>query len=183
MGDWFQSIVDPEATEAEAPALADRVLRWLVDEQIVASERTDCVLSNRGGYAPGPAYVKATGSPDAHVLQLRANGLEVVSSHTVFHNGGLGFEIVCAACGGRFDPPQGLWADAVSEWYDRAGQGMLACPGCSVSRPISEWQHDPPLGFGNLGLTFWNWSELIDEFVSAVGKRLGDRVLLVVGKL
>jgi hypothetical protein len=106
VGDWFQSIVDPEAAEAEASALADRVLRWLVDEQIVASERIDCVLSDRGGYAPGPAYVKATGSPDAHVLQLRTNGLGVVSTRTVFHNGGLGFEIVCAACSGRFEPPR-----------------------------------------------------------------------------
>jgi hypothetical protein len=54
MGDWFQTIVDPEATEAEAPALADRVLYWLIEERIVVGERTDCVLGD-GGYAPGPA--------------------------------------------------------------------------------------------------------------------------------
>lgn len=182
MGDYFQSIVDPEATEAEAPSLADRVLRWLIDEQIVASELTDCVFM-KPGYAPGPTYVKATGAPDVHVLKLRTNGLEVVSTRTVFHNGGLGFDLVCAACGSRIEPMQGWWADAVGEWYDRAGPGMLECPNCQVARPVTEWQHDPPLGYGNVGFTFWNWPSLTDDFVASVGKLLGHRVLHVEGKL
>lgn len=183
MGDWFQSIVDPEATEAETPSLADRVLCWLIDEQIVASELTDCVLDESGGYAPGPAYVKATGAPDVHVLKLRTNGLEVVSTRTVFHNGGNGFELECTACKYRYEPGPGGWADAVGEWYDRAGPGMLACPKCQVARPVTEWQHDPPLGYGNLGFTFWNWPKLTNDFVLSVGKLLGHRVLHVVGKL
>ena len=182
MGDWFQTIVDPEATEAEAPALADRVLHWLIDEQIVVGERTDCILGD-GGYAPGPAYEKATGSHDKYLLATRTNGLEVVSTHTVFHNGGLGVDIVCWSCGGRFEPPNGLWGDAVGQWYQRNGPGMLACPGCGASRRITEWQHDPPLGFGNVGFTFWNWPKLTEEFVAAIGKRLGHRVQLVVGKI
>jgi hypothetical protein len=183
MGNHFQSIVDPEATEAEAPALADRVLRWLIAEQIVVPERTDCVLSESGGYAPGPAYVKATGAPDVHVLTLRTNGMEVVSTRTVFHSGEGDLELICGTCGSRIEPKQGWWADAVGEWYDRAGPGMLACPVCGISRPVTEWQHDPPLGFGNLGFTFWNWPMLTDDFVASVGKLLGNRVLDVAGHL
>lgn len=155
MGDWFQSVVDPEATEAEAPTLADSVLRWLVAEGVVVPERSDCTLGE-AGHAPGPSYVKATGLPDKHLLTLWTNGLAVVSTRTVFHKGGLGFDIVCSSCGGRFEPPDGLWADAVGEWYDRNGPGPLACPGCKAVRPITAWRHDPPLGFANLGFTFWN---------------------------
>ena len=182
MGDSFQTIVDPAATEAEAPALADRVLCWLINEQVVARDRTNCVLGD-GGYGPGSAYIKATESPDPHLLRSRTNGLEVVSTHTVFHNGGLGFDIVCLLCGGRFEPQQGVWGDAVSEWYNRTGPGMLACPGCGASRAITEWRHDPPIGFGNVGFTFWNWPTLQEQFVAAVGKQLGHRVFVVQGKL
>lgn len=182
MADSFQSIVDPEATAAEAPALAGRVLRWLIDEHIVVGDRTDCILGD-GGYAPGPAYVKATAAPDKYLLEMRTNRVEVVSTRTVFHNGALGFEIVCSSCGGRFEPPSGCWGDAVGEWYDGSGVGMLACSGCGAARAITDWQHDPPFGFGHVGFTFWNWPRLTEEFVSQVGKQLGHRVFVVLGKL
>src|SRR5205807_10221013 len=143
--------------------LADRVLRWLIDEQIVVGNRTGCILGD-SGYAPAAEYMKATGSPDEYLLATRTNGVEVVSTRTVFHNGGVGFEIVCSSCGGRFDPPTGLWGHAVGEWYDRSGPGMLACPGCGAKRQITEWCHDPLLGFGNAGFTCWNCPKLTDAY-------------------
>ncbi len=182
MGNLFQSVVDPEAIEAEAPALADRVLRWLIDEEVVVPERSDCILGE-GGHGPGPLYVKATGTSDGHLLGLRTNGLEVVSTRTVFHNGGLGFDIVCLSCGGRFGPQNSLWGNAVDEWYERRGPGLLACPACKAMLTITEWRHDPPLGFANLGFTFWNWQRLTDSFVATIGARLGHRVIVVHGKL
>ena len=182
MGDWFQTIVDPEATEGEAAELADSVLRWLIEEQIVVSQRSNCTLGD-AGYAPGTCYTKATGSPEEHFLSLWTNGLELVSKRSVFDNGGFGFDIVCASCGGRFEPPKGLWADAAGEWFDRSGPGLLACPGCRAVRAITEWRHDPPLGFANLGFTFWNWPAVTDAFVRAIGERLGHRVFVVAGKI
>jgi len=182
MGDWFQSIIDPKATEADAPLLAQALLRWLVDEEIVVAEKSDCTYGD-GGHAPGPCYTKAIGTPSDRIHGLRTNGVEVVCIRTVFHNGGLGFKIVCDACGGRFDPPQGLWGDAVGEWYDRSGPGLLACPQCNATRPITEWRHDPNFGFANLGFTFWNWPKLADEFVDAFGERIGHGAVVVVGKL
>lgn len=180
MGDYFQSIVDPEATEAEAPHLADRVLRWLIDEQIVVSEPTDCILSKSRGYAPEAAYVKATGGPDDWLFKFRTNGLEVVSARHFFYNGPTNFKPVCGECGNRIErTPE--WSHAANEWYVRAGPGMLQCPACLVSRPVTEWEHDPPVGFGNLGFTFWNWPPLTTEFIAALGQRLGHRVVHVEG--
>ncbi|MFD5336910.1 hypothetical protein [Streptomyces hawaiiensis] len=40
MGDHFQTIVDLDATEADAEPLARRVVDWLVTEGIVLAERT-----------------------------------------------------------------------------------------------------------------------------------------------
>lgn len=96
------------ANDAEAALLAERVLRWLIDEQIVVAERTDCIMGD-GGHAPGLRYIKTTESSDLHFLKLRTNGVEIVSTHTIFHNGGLGFEIVCSSCGGRFEPLHARW--------------------------------------------------------------------------
>jgi len=182
MGDQFQSVVDPDASEVEAPALAEKLLQWFINEGIVSPERSDCVLGD-SGYAPGRFHCKAIGSENQHLLRLRTNGLEVVSTHTVFHNGGLGFELVCESCGGSFDPPQGAWGDAVGEWYDRSGPGLLACPGCQAVRAITKWRHAPPFGFANLGFTFWNWPSLLESFIGEISERLGHNVTVVVGKV
>jgi hypothetical protein len=119
MGDSFQSIVDPVATEAEAPILAERILAGLVAEQIVVPEPSDCVLGR--GYAPGRLHENAMRTRYEPLLQLQTNGLEIISKRTVFHNGGLGFELVCHSCGSRCEPPHPSWGDAVGEWYDPAG--------------------------------------------------------------
>jgi hypothetical protein len=164
MGDRFQTIVDPEAAEAETPALAASLLQWLIDEGIVVAQESDCALADEG-YAPGPSWSKATGPSDYHLQEMRANGLQIVVKHNVFHNGGLGFEIVCDSCGGRFEPPDGSWGDAVGEWYDHSGPGLLACPGCKAVRMITDWRHDPNIGFANLGFEFWNWPPLLNELL------------------
>jgi hypothetical protein len=69
------------------------------------------------------------------------------------------------------------------EWYEQKGPGILACPHCGEERPITEWQHDPPWGFGYLGFEFWNWPPFEPSFVEAAAKQLGHRVILVEGKL
>ncbi|MCA8986629.1 MAG: hypothetical protein KDA78_03255 [Planctomycetaceae bacterium] len=182
MGDWFQSVVDRDATESEAPELGAAILEWLVDEGIVTSDATDCVLGSDTGYPPGPNYHKATGGTDEHLLQLVTNGLDVITKRNVFHSGQGGFELICSACSDRIEVPE-TWGDAVGEWYENKGPGLLACPRCGERQPINEWEHDPPWGFANLGFKFWNWPALTDDFVKDIAEHLGHRVLLVAGKL
>lgn len=182
MGDYFQTIVDPEATGEEALALARRVLDWLVGEQVVVPERTDCTLGE-GGYAPGSAHFKAIASPGVEMLPLRTNGLEITAARTVFFSGPDSFDIVCPACDVRFESPWDGFSDAVGVWYDRSGPGMLVCPGCGMANAVTDWHYDPPFGFGDLGLTFWNWPKLSEAFVATVGEILGHRVFVVHGKI
>ena len=47
MGDWFQTIVDKDASVEEAEILAYEIRDWLIDRGIIQATMTDCVL--RGG--------------------------------------------------------------------------------------------------------------------------------------
>ncbi len=182
MGDWFQTVSDRDATESESQELGAAIHQWLVDEGIVSSDATDCVPGSDIGYPPGPNYQKATGESDDHLLKLATNGLDVITKRSVFHSGQGGFELICSACSDRFEAPN-VWGDAVSQWYENKGPGIMACPHCGGRQPINEWKHDPPWGFANLGFEFWNWPPLSDDFVQTIGERLGHRVVLVSGKL
>ena len=183
MGDHFQIIVDQHVEATAAVTHADRVLRWLIDEGIVESRQSDCVLGKDGGYRPGPSFAKVTDRPDDRFLTLRTNGLAVITGRTVFDAGQGGLDLVCAVCAHRFEATSGAWANAVSEWYDQSGPGLLQCPRCGECRPVVEWQHDPVYGYGNLGFEFWNWPTLRPDFIQAVGEWLSHPVVLVRGKL
>ncbi|MFJ7178051.1 hypothetical protein ACIQXA_16990 [Streptomyces massasporeus] len=70
MGDHFQTIVDLDASAADAERLAGRVVDWLVTEGIVLAERTDCVLGRSLGHPPAPRPCptgpgRTTASPSA----------------------------------------------------------------------------------------------------------------------
>ncbi|HEY0095506.1 MAG TPA: hypothetical protein VGB96_14340, partial [Archangium sp.] len=66
MGDFFQTIVDKDVTEDEAPRLAEQVREWLVSRQLIEPDLADCALSEPG-YRPGPH-----------------NGLQIQVGRTVF---------------------------------------------------------------------------------------------------
>ena len=182
MGNLFQNLVAPEIAADQAKTDAERVLAWLIAEEIVTPEMTDCVLGADLGYPPGPLYAKATGTADPHLLSLRTNGMAIIAKRTVFHSGQGGFELVCSACKSKLQPPDG-WGDAVSDWFNQSGSGELACPACGASRPIVEWQHSPPWAFGELGFQFWNWPQFTQAFIRAFENQLHSRVVRVYGKL
>ncbi|MBI5570907.1 MAG: hypothetical protein HY914_13270 [Desulfomonile tiedjei] len=184
MGEWYQMIVDEEASEEDAPVLASSIRDWLVAEGIIEGTPTDCLLSEEKGYPPGPNHIKAAdaGLGDDYMFRFGINGMEIITERTVFHTMGFPFELLCADCGHLFEPPY-EWGDAVTEWYVRTGPGNFPCPQCGVERSITEWQYDPPWGFGNLGFKFWNWPPFEPWFVEEVSRRLGHPVVVVDGKL
>lgn len=182
MSDGYQSIVDIEASEDEAPPLALAVLKWLQSEGIVSLESSDCVLGEGYGYAPGPKYQKAVGKLDPMLLQLQINGLKVIPKRTVFDAGGAGFSLECPTCSTAFDEVAG-WGDSVGEWFEQSGTALLQCPKCHASNPVLKWKHDPKYAFGNLGFEFWNWLPFTDTFIEQVRSRLGHRIVIVNGCL
>jgi hypothetical protein len=181
VGDYYQTIVDRDVGEEAAPDLASAIRGWLIAEGIIGAATSGCALGGKEGYPPGPHYAKATERACPRLLQTRPNGLEIIPQRDVFYSLTGEDELVCAACSRRFEHPEG-WGDAVAEWYHRRGPGLLACPACGATRPITEWPHDPAWGFGNLGFQFWNWPRLKTSFIEDVSRRLGHRVVLALGK-
>lgn len=97
MGNRFQNLVAPDIPATRAQAEGDRLLAWLIAEQIVSSETRDCVLGAEAGHPPGLQYAEATGGADPYLLGSSCNGMSVIAKRTVFHSGQGGFELICSA--------------------------------------------------------------------------------------
>ncbi len=182
MGDWFQIIVDREASPGEAERLASEIRDWLAGWGIVQNTMTNCVLGGDGqGYAPGPEYRQVVDFDHHHNIQiLKTNGLQITVGRMVFHPGQGDYTVSCPKC--HTACVQSEWNKAIGEW-NKGQTGTLYCPICKQSTPITEWTFEPMWGFGNLGFKFWNWPPLKDDFVSEIGKRLAHRIIVVKGKL
>src|SRR5262245_22820406 len=140
MGDSFQTIVDRDASLVQAESLAKSIREWLVDEQVVVAELTDCVLGSPGGHAPGPRFDDVLVKPDtSSTRQLCTNGLEIVVGRTVFHAGGIGFGLVCQHCGKRLGEGGNQWTQAMDEWCFERGPAVFVCPSCGQGTGVADW--------------------------------------------
>ncbi|WP_371778443.1 hypothetical protein [Streptosporangium subroseum] len=193
MGDHFQVIVDVQASQQEADALAADVRGWLISSGVVSAERTDCVPSTDLGYPPGP---RADAVVDLSGWSVPwQDGLDITTGRTVFDAGqGEPMAVTCPYCSVTidlvdedFDLSYEAWEpfrEVVHGW----GEGrdvIIPCPACS--RPVEptswKWAEDYFV-LAHLGFTFWNWPPLRQEFVAEFTRRLADhRTALLEGKL
>ena len=191
MGDHFQTLVDVDATPAEAAELASRALDWLVREAIVCAERTECVLSAPLGNPPGRGWAKAVADPGWEPR----DGLKIETGRTVFHGGQGGAQYAtCSQCAGRtwfyteswetIDGADGAFFDAIKVWHE-TGEATVTCPSCNRVSDLTSWRWaDDYFAFGYLGFEFWNWPEFTPRFVNEFAQVLdGHRVSRVWGKL
>jgi hypothetical protein len=176
MADWNHWIADLEATPAQAPVLADRVLDRLVDQGIVRAERTGCVLGDvEGGHAPGPAFAKAVTKAGIGLMDQWANGLEIDVGRTVFYGEvQAGDRVTCPRCGIR--PPVDVLLPVVEEWAD-GGPYAPMCPGCRRPVGLNDWRWPVPWACAEFGLRFWNWPPLAPAFRARLAGLLGHRTV------
>lgn len=189
MGDYNQAIIDVEVTTAEhARELASDVLAWLIAEQIIEDRLCDGCLGEGACYPPGPRFMQACGGKEdaalngnyAEFSRMATNGLKVLTGRSVVcnHQGEFG-PVACPECA-AFSPIDKLW-EAGEIWFEHKGDTMT-CDSCGRASMLSRWIH-PDVGFLVLAFQFWNWSPLSDEFIAAVGARLGNRVATITGKV
>lgn len=183
MGDWFQRLADVQATGDEAAALGADLVKWLLKTEVVAGEPVDeCVLGGTG-YRPGRRYAEALADPaEDWFLKFQINGVEVVTERTVFDAGQGELCVLCPRCLNEVEFDDVI-EPGIAEWWSGAGNGDRACPRCGARSALNEWDWQPPWAFGYLGLEFWNWPPLSERFIDATGKRLGHRLVPVLGKL
>jgi hypothetical protein len=191
MGDHFQTIVDLDATAADAPKLAARALGWLVREGIVRPEHTDCVLGAPSGNPPAEQWPKAVLDPGWEP----ADGLKIETVRTVFWGGqGDAQYATCPQCTGQTwfytedrEPVPGTHAafgDAINAWH-ATGEASVTCPSCAQASELTWWRWaDDYYAFGYLGFEFWNWPEFDPRFIADFSRILDDhRMVRVWGKL
>ncbi|MFI6768235.1 hypothetical protein [Streptomyces sp. NPDC050355] len=195
MGDYFQTIVDVDATAEDAARLGAKVVAWLVAEGIVEAEPSNCVLDGDGrGHAAGPRYGTAV-----HDDTYENGGLYVHVGRTMFDSGqGHPEAVTCPHCSARteltladqpWEPDDEAWEPfrgAIRGWDEGDAEATkVGCRSCGRAAPVDRWRwKDDFFAFGHLGFTFWNWTNLRDAFVAEFSPRLGGhRTVELGGKL
>lgn len=186
MSDRYQIAADLDADIQSAEGTAARLREWMISKKIIVAEpTTDCTYGDRAGYPPGENYSLAASDkkPSATMFTQRPNGVDFITEHSVFYAAGVGrITMLCSACGESCELND-AWSAAVDEWYASKGPGVLKCEFCGAAAPVTNWRHDPPFAFGNVGVQFWNWPRLSDEFLIELGQVVGHRFRLVFGKI
>lgn len=181
MGNWYEIIADRDVSEAEAPVLAERMRIWLAERGVIEAVPDRDFLGTLI-HRPGPAYQSTLKEPNPYTETVK--GLEFVVQRNVFFQ--MPLRLTCGACGARFEPDDEgweRWNDAANAWWAGDATVLYACPGCGRPERLTEWSGDAPWCFGCLGLQFWDWAPLSEQFIQEVTEQLGHRTVVIRGKL
>jgi hypothetical protein len=197
MGDYFERIVDVEATGEEAGPLAKRMVDWMVSEGLITREMSgEGVYSTTvdEGYEPGPDWAWAVQGSAETWWQP---GPVAVLVGREYHVGGQGQDeaasATCPRCDAktviidypeRFEADEEAWRpfrNGIAAWKE-TGEGSVVCPVCRASVPVTEWQFDSGFALGALAFDFWGWPPLSDSFLAEFRRELGHRTEEQSGK-
>ncbi len=182
--------------------IADRVINWLQEQSIIEKELSNCVLGiNDLGYKPGSGYLDSV-KYDEDILRWTVCGVEVTTKRTVFN--AMSFsalvEMYCPSCRrNRFEgitardfvmdslteEQNELYRDVFPQFdnWTKNEEAKLSCPHCETPARIDDYEIGTGITLSNLGLTFWNWPEFKDEFVSNIKEQFGTEIKVIVGHL
>jgi hypothetical protein len=177
MGDSFITLVPNPVKSDEVGNLSRRTTDWLIANKIILPSLSDCILGKGKGYAPGQNCKDIIEGDDFGLTGPGVNGLEVITNRRVFDNGGNGLEEMnCPHCGTN---NIGLeWGEMVDGWH-RGENDLMKCMGCNKATSIIDYEFVPALGFGEFGITFWNWPKFNEKFLSDL-KRLLNKDIKVI---
>lgn len=197
VGDFFERVVDLEATAEEAGPLAGRVVDWLAAEGIITRATSgDGVYSpsTDHGYVPGPDWARAVADASDPSWLPGPVAVLVGRAH---HVGGQGEDeadsVTCPRCAARtvvIDHPESFEADeevwqpfreGIEAWK-ATGRGEVPCPACGVPVAVTEWDFGPEFDLGALAFDFWGWPPLGVRFLTEFRARLGHRTGTQSGK-
>lgn len=180
MSDHSISIVPRLSRFINKEKTIDQILEWLVSLDIVKPTLSDCVLSSNNGYAISNGAMNVTKVPEILPFDLITNGLEIITERQIFHTGENGIqELICPNC--NSDLSSESW-DFLNEW-DENNSDNLTCPSCNGKAEIHNFRFTPQWGFSDLGFTFWNWSELKEDFVNEFKQKLNCDINVVLTKI
>lgn len=165
-------------------------------------ELSDCVLRMKNkGYRPGKNHVQVIGYDD-DLLRLNVCGLEFKTQREVINAGAFTAmtKMECPNCHkNRFEgiTPQDFFTDNCTEeqlklfhsvfpQFDSCIAGeeaKLKCPHCLSESKIEDDKTDNSIPFSNFGLTFWNLSDLTNEFFEELKTVIGTDIIRINGHI
>lgn len=180
MGDHSITIVPRKSTFPGNEVAAKKILTWLVSNDIVKGEASDCVLGASYGYAMSDGAKKITSLPEYLPFPLITDGLEIVTERSVFDTGENGLEeMICPACKQNIANEEWTF---FGSWFEDNTDNIV-CPLCEKESSIHHFIFTPQWGFSNLGFRFWNWPDFTDEFILQFTKLLACDVDIVYTKI
>lgn len=193
MSTYLQAIIDPVVSEEEAKKLSKVILNWLIKEKIIKNELKHCVLHSKNfGYIPGKNFLKATDldeDPLSANLNYKSfskeliNGLEVITKrHMTYDYGRRMDEILCPECNMSREPDK-VWGNAITEWLEYKGLGLILCPHCNNESSVIKWKHIEEVGYGVLTFNFWDWAPLSSDFIEEFSKKLNHKLIFISTKI
>ncbi|WP_410872092.1 hypothetical protein [Nocardia sp. A7] len=196
MGDYFERIVDLDVAAADAGAVAERMVEWMVSRgwllRETSSDGVYSLLADEG-YVAGPDWAQLTQTWGEDWIP---GPVAVIVGRNAHHGGQGDIEpaaVICPHCRAKtviIDYPQAweadpaVWqpfSDAIDSWIE-SGDGAVTCGSCATPSPIIAWQWCDGFALGALAFDFWGWPPLTDEFLAAFTAELGHRTEHLTGK-
>jgi len=164
MSEYFMMLADVDATPSQAEGIVRAVLDRFRNLGLITGDADPDFVYGGPRYRPGHALAELY-EYDKHrspFWETYNCSLEF-NANRYFNGWALNLSekgFICPACGAAPFDPGDAWKSigkAVEEWMDESGPSLVPCPECRKTYSITEWRHDPPLGFCNVSFTFWNW--------------------------
>ncbi len=169
-----QTILVPQISSFPAhEARARAMLRWLVQQNIVAELTTTCgSIGKRMAYAVAPGARRVVERPELLPFDRAINGLEIITKRCIYTPAeGFLEEAGCPEC--RQEVGEALF-DSLEDWMPGHSDNF-SCPRCGHEDDINGFWFLQPCGFSNLGFIFNNWGDarftqgFLDEFAARLG--------------
>ena len=175
----YQTLCCQVDAGAAAEAL-DRLFEELFDLGVLEDRTTARSPDGQPGYPPGPHWEAAIVECDETFLELEHNAVIGSARRRVVDPGEFEFVALCPEClePRDFDSD---WEASARSWLRGEGSAGLECPACGHRTSVEDWAYDPPLGFANLSVTFWNWPSINREFINRVQRSVGTHLALIEG--
>jgi hypothetical protein len=170
VGDECVTVVEMSVDALEAADRADAVIHWLLERGVIVPNPIRGSTWQPSAYLPGPRAQEA--APGFHEADytLANNGVDVLVERELYRDTTPHAPPACPTCG--YELPEATLERLIRPWLD-GQEPQLDCPGCGTVRTLGDW----PDGYlvGELAVRFNNWPPLSDEFLAALGARLGPR--------
>lgn len=183
MSDSFQSIAFPEVQASNAETVASRLCEALTSRGIVGREpNSDCALDDEG-FPPGEKFATVLDDQrsSAHLLTLETNGVVLQTEPTVYSGEEAPETTICPKCDHRFKGGEDF-VELIGEWFE-GEEATLECPACGKVVPLEQVETSPAWALAHVGVTFWNWPFLSEQFIADLAALVGSKAILVTGKL